>query len=109
MYIFAFAPYVEAVRQNRQLKGLLSAITAAVVGVILNLSIWFGMRVLFAKVREFDFGWGTLTLPEWPTIQPVMLLLATGAALAMFKYKRGMLETLAACALLGILFRFLLG
>lgn len=109
MYIFAFAPYVEAVRQNRQLKGLLSAITAAVVGVILNLSIWFGMRVLFAKVREFDFGWGTLTLPEWSTIQPAMLLLAAGAALAMFKYKRGMLETLAACAILGILFRFLLG
>ena len=56
LWIFAGAPFVERLRANRQLSGALAAITAAVVGVILNLSVWFALHVLFGKVTEMHFG-----------------------------------------------------
>jgi len=109
MYIFAFAPYVEAIRGNERLKGVLSAITAAVVGVILNLTIWFGMRILFGRIGEQVIGPVTIALPEWNSIQPTMWILVTAACIAMFRFKRGMLETLAGCAGAGLLLRLLAG
>ena len=56
LWIFAGAPFVERLRANRQLSGALAAITAAVVGVILNLSVWFALHVLFGKVTEMHCG-----------------------------------------------------
>src|SRR5262249_33953613 len=56
LWIFAGAPFVEPLRANRQLSGALAAITAAVVGVILNLSVWFALHVLFGKVTEMHAG-----------------------------------------------------
>lgn len=109
IYIFAFAPYLELVRGNQRLKGALSAITAAVVGVILNLTLWFGMRVLFDRVTEFHVGPLIIAVPEANTIQPTMWVLAAGACVALFRYKRGMLEVLAACASAGLMLRLALG
>lgn len=108
-YIFAFAPYVEQVRGNPRLKGVLSAITAAVVGVILNLTLWFGLRVLFAKVVEVKWGWLSVGIPEWTSLQPFQCVMAAGACAAMFRYKRGMLETLGACAVAGLVYRLVIG
>src|SRR5665647_2739635 len=66
LWIFAGAPFIEQLRGNRQLAGALAAITAAVVGVILNLSVWFALHVLFGKVTEMHLGpvsYTHLTLP----------------------------------------------
>ena len=57
LWIFAGAPFVEQLRGNRRLSGALAAITAAVVGVILNLTVWFALHVLFGQVTEVRAGW----------------------------------------------------
>ena len=54
LWIFAGAPYIEAIGKRPRLSGALAAITAAVVGVILNLSVWFGLHVLFGKVERLE-------------------------------------------------------
>ena len=101
LWIFLGAPYVERLRANRGLNAALSAITAAVVGVILNLAVWFALHTIFGNVQETTAAGLRLWLPGWQTIQWPSLVLAAGAAIAMFRFKVGMLPTLAASALLG--------
>ena len=103
LWIFAGAPYVEWIAAQRRLRGALGAITAAVVGVILNLSIWFGLHVLFGTVRWQ--GWDRLGLwwPETATLDVVSLGLSLVAAGMLLKAKAGVPVTLFACALLGLL------
>ncbi|HEY7294976.1 MAG TPA: chromate efflux transporter, partial [Dehalococcoidia bacterium] len=100
-WIFLGAPYVERLRANRRLNAALSAITAAVVGVILNLAVWFALHTIFAEVRETMVAGLRLSVPVLQTIQWPSLVLAAGAALAMFRFRVGMMPTLAASALLG--------
>jgi chromate transporter len=101
LWIFLGAPYVERLRANRGLNAALSAITAAVVGVILNLAVWFALHTIFGDVQETTAAGLRLWLPVWQTLQLPSLLLAAGAAIAMFRFNVGMLPTLAASALLG--------
>jgi chromate transporter len=101
LWIFLGAPYVERLRANRALNAALSAITAAVVGVILNLAVWFALHTIFAEVEETTAGGLRLWLPVLRTVQLPSLLLAAAAAIAMFRFKVGMMPTLAASALLG--------
>jgi len=101
LWIFLGAPYVERLRANRALNAALSAITAAVVGVILNLAVWFALHTIFSAVEETRAAGLHLWLPVLHTVQLPSLALATAAALAMFRFKAGMLPTLAASALLG--------
>jgi chromate transporter len=108
LWIFLGAPYIEALRHNRALNGALSAITAAVVGVILNLAIWFALHTLFGQVHETTTYGIRLMLPELRSLDPLALLLAAAAMLATFRYHIGMIKVLAACALAGILLRSLL-
>jgi len=102
LWIFLGAPYIEVVRGNRSLSGALSAITAAVVGVIVNLAIWFGIHTIFREVRDIAWGPVNLAAPIWGSVDPWALLLATAAILAMFRFKLGMLPTLAATSAAGI-------
>ncbi|MCE8013276.1 MAG: chromate efflux transporter [Billgrantia sp.] len=104
LWIFLGAPYVERLRDNRALSAALSAITAAVVGVILNLAIWFGLHVIFAEVAERHLLGLRLLIPQLGTLDPLALLLAAGAMAAIFHFKIGMLKVLGGCALLGVLF-----
>ena len=77
LWIFAGAPFIEDLRGNRQLAGALAAITAAVVGVILNLSVWFALHVLFGHVQEQHFG------PlRWYAFDPLALELRAAALAA---------------------------
>ena len=102
LWIFLGAPYIESLRGRPGLNASLSAITACVVGVILNLSIWFALHTLFAEVQErhaFGMRW---FVPEWSTLHVTALLLTVGAFIALFRFKRGMIETLAACTALGM-------
>jgi chromate transporter len=101
LWIFLGAPYVERLRANRALAAALSAITAAVVGVILNLAVWFALHTIFAEVTATNAFGVHLWQPVWHTIDWASLLLAIGAAVAMFRFHVGMLATLAGSALLG--------
>ena len=109
LWIFAGAPFVEPLRANRRLSGALAAITAAVVGVILNLSVWFALHVLFGKVTEMHAG------PlRWYAFDPFALdlrataLAAIAAALA-FGLHRSLIEVVVAMAALGVLAQLVLG
>ena len=107
MLIFAGAPFIEQLRSNQRLSGALAAITAAVVGVILNLTIWFALHVLFARVEEVRAGplrWYAL---DTATFDWRAAALALVAAILMLRLHRGLVETVAGMALLGILIRFI--
>ena len=106
LWIFAGAPYIEAIGQRPRLSGGLAAITAAVVGVILNLSIWFGLHVLFAKVERLD-GWFKPWLPEWAGIDWMSLALSLLAALVLLRFHFGIVKTLALCAVLGLAWKLI--
>ena len=109
LWIFAGAPFIEELRGNRRLAGALAAITAAVVGVILNLSVWFALHVLFGQVDERHLG-----VLRWFAFDPLALDLKTAAlaviaAVLAFGLHRGLIEVVAVMAALGIVMRFALG
>lgn len=103
LWIFAGAPYIDWICNQPRLRGALGAITAAVVGVILNLSIWFALHVLFAEVQKDQ--WGPLTL-WWPKLQSVewlaLGLFALGSVMAL-RYQWGIIRILALSSGLGSL------
>ena len=105
LWIFAGAPYVERLRGNKALAGALSAITAAVVGVILNLAVWFALHTLFAEVRPLIAGPVRFDVPVPASLNPWALLLASAALLAVFRFRTGVIPTLAACAAAGMALR----
>jgi chromate transporter len=103
LWIFLGAPFIESMRGNNALAGSLSAITAAVVGVILNLSIWFAIHTVFretAPVRSFGLSF---EMPVVSSVDPAALLLSLAAAVAIFRLRMGMLTVLAACCGAGVL------
>ena len=108
LWIFLGAPYIETVRGNKALGAALSAITAAVVGVILNLAVWFALHAMFGEVREVALGPLRLDLPVLTSLDPWAALLAAGAMVAMFRFHVGMLTTLAGCAVAGAVIRSVL-
>ena len=101
LWIFLGAPYIERLRSNRALAGALSAITGAVVGVILNLAVWFGLHVIFRGVDTLEAGPLRLPWPNLSSFDPVAALLCVLAALMLFRFKFGIIRTLVACAALG--------
>ncbi|MBW7835667.1 MAG: chromate efflux transporter [Sphingomonadales bacterium] len=101
LWIFLGAPYVERLYGNRALKAALAAITAAVVGVILNLAAWFALHVLFADLREWTWGPLRLLLPDMTTLQPLAAALALVAAYLLLRRGWGMAATLALAAAVG--------
>jgi chromate transporter len=105
LWIFVGAPYIEALRGNKALSGALSAITAAVVGVILNLSIWFALHTLFRETFPVH-GFGlSFDAPVLTSIDVPALLLSLAAATAIFRFNIGMLVVLAASCVAGVLLR----
>jgi chromate transporter len=109
LWIFLGGPYVEALIGNKKLNAALSAITAAVVGVILNLAIWFALHVLFTQVNDVHWFWLTLHAPVLSTVNWPAVALSLIAALALFKFKLGMIWTLAICSALGPLYALAVG
>ena len=97
LWIFAGAPFIERLRGNKALSAALTAITAAVVGVILNLAVWFAIHTLFREVRRI----GAFDLPLLYSVNLPALLLSIGALIAVFRFKVGVLPVLGACAALG--------
>jgi chromate transporter len=104
LWIFLGAPYVESLRKNQALSGALAAITAAVVGVIANLALWFALHALFAKVATYGAGAIRADIPELASVHwPLLLLMALAFAIT-FVLKWNMARMLVACALLGVAF-----
>jgi chromate transporter len=105
LWIFLGAPYIEALRGNQSLSAALSAITAAVVGVVLNLAAWFALHVVFSKVDTFWMLGMKLQVPVWETVDIAALALAAAALVAMLRFKVGMIPTLAVSATLGAIYQ----
>lgn len=103
LWIFLGAPFIERLRGNRALSGALSAITASVVGVILNLAVWFGLHVLFREVLEVRLGYLSLDLPQMTSVDPAALILFVAAAVALFRFRLGVIPTLLGAAAAGAL------
>ncbi|MFS8112244.1 chromate efflux transporter [Rhizobium jaguaris] len=109
LWIFLGAPFMEAMRSNKALSAALAAVTAAVVGVILNLAVWFALHVLFRDLYEMR-GFGVVvTLPVLSSVNVPSLILTLGAAVAVFRFKVGMLAVLAGCSILGLAYGLLMG
>jgi len=107
VWIFMGAPYIEALRNNKALSAALAAITAAVVGVILNLAIWFGLHTLFSQVDVRHAHGMVLQVPALNTLNVPTLVLSIGAMLALFRFKVGMIPTLLGCSVVGVVIHFL--
>jgi chromate transporter len=107
LWIFVGAPWVERLRESALLRGALAGITAAVVGVILNLAIWFSLHTLFGEVREVHAGPLVLQVPTWATLDLAAAAIALGAAVATLRFHVGMLPMLGACAAIGAAWKLL--
>ena len=106
LWIFAGAPYIEKLRGNRALSGSLSAITAAVVGVILNLAVWFAVHTVFRESFALRGFGASIDAPVLSSVEPWAFALSVAAMLAIFRFRIGMIVTLAACAAAGVALRF---
>jgi chromate transporter len=109
VWIFMGAPYIESLRTNKALSAALTAITAAVVGVILNLAIWFGLHTLFGQVDERHALGMTLHVPVMSTLSVASLVLSAAAMLALFRFKLGMIPTLIGCSMAGMVIHLAAG
>ncbi|MDG1117853.1 MAG: chromate efflux transporter [Flavimaricola sp.] len=101
VWIFAGAPYIDWIAGQPRLKGALAAITAAVVGVILNLSLWFALHVAFTSVTREAIGPLTLWVPDWATLDLRVLAISVLAAVMLLRLRLGLGWVLAASALAG--------
>jgi chromate transporter len=108
VWIFAGAPYVESLRGNRALSAALSAITAAVVGVIANLALWFALNLLFSETRQITGAGLDVLLPVLSSVQLPILALSALAFLLVFALKWHLLKVLGTMALVGVIAQFLL-
>ncbi|HEX3416606.1 MAG TPA: chromate transporter, partial [Stellaceae bacterium] len=103
LWIGLGAPFIEKLRDNKPLSGALAGITAAVVGVILNLAIWFALHTWFREAWHFrGFGF-SLDVPAIGTFEPWTILLSVAALIAIFRFKAGMIPTLLVCSAAGVL------
>jgi chromate transporter len=103
LFIFTGAPYIEQLRGNKSLTTALSGITAAVVGVILNLGIWFSLHTLFSEVNEAKYGPLNIPLPNITSIDWGALFITLIALFLYFRLKWDMLKTLGSCVVVGVL------
>jgi chromate transporter len=102
LWIGLGAPFIEKLRDNKSLNGALAGITAAVVGVILNLAIWFALHVWFREVRQIQRAGFSFEVPVLTTVDPWAVLLSIAAMVAIFRFKTGMIPTLLACSAVGV-------
>jgi chromate transporter len=108
LWIFLGAPYIEFLRGYKKLTYALSSITAAVVGVILNLGLWFSLHVLFKSVFAFEKGPLHITLPEWNSLDFQAFFLTAIACLLTFKFKWGLFRIIASTVILSFALKLLM-
>jgi chromate transporter len=101
VFVFVGAPYIEGLRSNRSLSSALAGISAAVVGVIANLSIFFAIHTLFDRTSVERLGPIKMELPEWSSVKPSALAVAALATVLVFRFKLSVVRVLTICALFG--------
>jgi chromate transporter len=102
LFIFLGAPYVERLRGNRALQSALTGVTAAIVGVIANLALYFALHTLFSGTRTASWGPMSIELPVWSSYVWETWLVAVVAGVLVFALRWSVLRTLGVCAVLGI-------
>lgn len=102
LWIFVGAPYIDWLSTQPRLQGAMSAITAAVVGVILNLSVWFTLHVIFEQVTEKEYGLFSLWLPDWGTVDWRVPFLSIVCGYLLLKLEWSVLKVLAAASVAGV-------
>lgn len=107
LFIFTGAPWLERLTADRRLAAALAGVTAAVVGVVLNLGVWFAVHTLFADVTDRSFGWISAPVPDLSSFLPVVALIAIAAAIALFRFRISLLWVLGGGAALGMVARTL--
>jgi chromate transporter len=105
LWIGLGAPFIEQLRDNKPLNGALAGITAAVVGVILNLAIWFALHTWFREARPVGVFGLSFDAPVVGSIDPWAVVLSVAAMIAIFRLKAGMIQTLLACSAAGVVLR----
>jgi chromate transporter len=105
LWVFAGAPYIEHLQRQPKLRGALEGVMAAVVGVIFNLTVWFGLHVFFKTVAPITFGPLTLWTPELATIELGAVLLASLAAIGLFRFHLSLPVVLAAAGVFGFVWQ----
>jgi len=103
LFIFLGAPYVERLRDNVAIRHGLTAVAAAVAGVVLNLAVFFALYTAFGAVDSYAYGPVQLPVPVWSTVKPASIAISAGAAVLVFRLRIGTLRVLAACAGVGAL------
>jgi chromate transporter len=103
LFIFLGAPYVERLRGNATVTGILGGITAAVVGVIANLALYFAVHTFFAETSTLAWGPVNLNLPAPGSVNLAAVVIAAAAALMIFRFRLSTLRTLGVCAALGLI------
>lgn len=103
LWIFAFAPYIEVLATRPRLQGALSGITAAVVGVIASLALWFALHVLFERVTKLAWGPMSLPLPDLHSLNPMVAIITALAGYLLLRRHWPLLQVLALSAGLGML------
>ena len=109
LWIFLGAPYVEAVRGKKSLTAALSTITAAVVGVVLNLAVWLSLHTLFGQIDESRWYGFRLIVPVWATLDWPALTIAAVSAVLVFRFHWGVLRTLGIAVALSVLWHLVGG
>jgi chromate transporter len=102
LWIFLGAPFIERMRGNKALSGALSAITAAVVGVVLNLALWFAIHTIFRSVKPIAAGPFRFDMPVLASVDPWALAISVAAIFAMFRLKVGIFTTLGGASAIGV-------
>jgi chromate transporter len=102
LWVFAGAPHIERMRHNRKLSSALATITAAVVGVILNLALWFALHVMFAEVNTFGFGPVDLLVPDLASFNTGAFLIAVATGVVLLRLRWNLILVLLLAAAAGI-------
>lgn len=106
VWIFAGAPFAERLRSNRWVNAILKAITAAVLGVIANLAVWFALHVVFGAVEPLRLPLGAeIPAPAWSSFQVAAALLCIAATIALLRFKVGVLVLVVGAAISGMALR----
>lgn len=104
LWIFVGAPYLQQLQNMPRISSALRAISAATAGVILNLSVWFGLHVLFGKVERMS-GWVPIWKPEFTSFDLASFIVSIVAGIALLRFKIGIPKTLAIAAALGVFYK----
>jgi len=108
-FVFLGAPAVERIQGISRLTGAMTAITAAVVGVIANLACWFGLRVLFTDMKPVEWGFMVMDMPVISSIDGSAAIIILVAMACLFRFRLGVIGTLGLCAVIGVGLRFIFG